>query len=293
MAEEPKKDEQVSSLHQVAAEVGRLILGGASGAIQEMTRAWAAEYADQCERYGQFTLRRQTHIDAAQSRPELLDNESGPPLPGWEFDEGVRVWMPPDLRWSHSDLPDEDEEFPLPPPARRSTSLAEKYAAFAAIYDYCTKGKSPLNPWAGCPNEPGAVAYHTLVNAAGAMDTNMLDEPDDSGERELWSWLNEVEGDLRPGKDSGATEPDGQQPRKSVADFDVTDAWVTLRQVSAVCGIAKRTLANYLHDGIIPKPEVTGGEGRANLWRWSVLRTALCAYSKRPLPEKFPTIPPV
>ncbi|MCK6486639.1 MAG: hypothetical protein L6R00_21220 [Phycisphaerae bacterium] len=66
------------------------------------------------------------------------------------------------------------------------------------------------------------------------------------------------------------------------------DELVTLSQVAPLTGRTKRTLERYIRSGQLPAPDVHGGQGVANRWRWSTLRPALEKVSKRLLPEQFP-----
>jgi hypothetical protein len=72
-------------------------------------------------------------------------------------------------------------------------------------------------------------------------------------------------------------------------DQSLEDQWVTLDQAAAVSGLSKRTLEKRLKAGALPKAGIAGGGGRASSWNWSELRPKLAKYSRRPLPERFPT----
>jgi hypothetical protein len=71
------------------------------------------------------------------------------------------------------------------------------------------------------------------------------------------------------------------------------DCHVTLNQMAAVVGRSKRTLEKYKTQpprraaGPMPGPEVEGGGGRADEWKWSAIRPWLEQVFGRRLPDRF------
>lgn len=62
--------------------------------------------------------------------------------------------------------------------------------------------------------------------------------------------------------------------------------YVTMDQMAAVVNKSKRTLERWP----LPPPDVKGGNGRANEWIWSKVRSVLEDCSGRSLPERFPRL---
>ncbi len=67
---------------------------------------------------------------------------------------------------------------------------------------------------------------------------------------------------------------------------------VTLSQAAAVVSRGKRTLERWAReDPEFPLPDVDGGGGKPNEWKWTRLRPYLEAKTERNLPEWFPSDP--
>ena len=66
------------------------------------------------------------------------------------------------------------------------------------------------------------------------------------------------------------------------------DELVRLSQVAPLTGRTKRTLERYLEQGLIPPPDIPGGNGHAHLWYWPNIRPALSKLCNRLLPLRFP-----
>ena len=67
------------------------------------------------------------------------------------------------------------------------------------------------------------------------------------------------------------------------------DDLVTLSQVAPLTGYCKETLGRSVRTGKLPKPDIHGGNGKANKWYWSKIRPALERIAKRQLPRRFPS----
>jgi hypothetical protein len=67
------------------------------------------------------------------------------------------------------------------------------------------------------------------------------------------------------------------------------DPLVTLDQASALARLPKRTAERLLAHEEFPEPDLRGGGGKSNRWRWSRLRPALQRHARvAELPERFP-----
>ncbi len=66
------------------------------------------------------------------------------------------------------------------------------------------------------------------------------------------------------------------------------DYYVTMLQMAAVGGSSKRTIRRMYDAGELPPPDVEGGGGKANQWRWSCVRPILENRFRRSLPMTFP-----
>jgi hypothetical protein len=66
--------------------------------------------------------------------------------------------------------------------------------------------------------------------------------------------------------------------------------YVTLDQIAAIVRRGKRTLERRIKDGTMPFPDLEGGGGRPNEWRWDRVRLWLrdAFGNGRELPERFP-----
>ncbi|HEX5104212.1 MAG TPA: hypothetical protein VFV87_10400 [Pirellulaceae bacterium] len=78
------------------------------------------------------------------------------------------------------------------------------------------------------------------------------------------------------------------EPLPPPRDNEPSDCYVTLNQMAAIVQKGKRTLERLKTNGKIPAPDVAGGGGKHDLWRWSVVRPILETEYERPLPEIFP-----
>ncbi len=81
----------------------------------------------------------------------------------------------------------------------------------------------------------------------------------------------------RAGVQSGKTDPDGG-----------VEQFVTLLQMATIVGKSKRTLTRLYETGILPAPDIQGGDGQAHEWRWSVAKPILASKYNRQLPDDFP-----
>ncbi len=81
----------------------------------------------------------------------------------------------------------------------------------------------------------------------------------------------------------------GNAPAVAIPE-EAAPQYVTLDQMAAVIGRAKRTLerAKQNPESAMPPPDVPGGRGRAAEWEWARVRPWLAAHSARRLPERFP-----
>lgn len=64
--------------------------------------------------------------------------------------------------------------------------------------------------------------------------------------------------------------------------------YVTLLQVTPLVGRGKRTLERWKQQGLLPMPDISGGGGKADEWKWTSLRPKLEELAERDLPERFP-----
>lgn len=69
------------------------------------------------------------------------------------------------------------------------------------------------------------------------------------------------------------------------AGMEEGDVLVTLAEAALVARIPKRTLEKKP----LPKPDKSGGHGRAHRWRWRRLLPTLELYATKQLPRRFPT----
>lgn len=74
----------------------------------------------------------------------------------------------------------------------------------------------------------------------------------------------------------------------TIGDVFEPDTLVRLSQVAPLTGLSKRTLERHVARGILPAPDVRGGQGRAHKWYWSNLRSVLAKISRKRLPDRFP-----
>lgn len=157
---------------------------------------------------------------------------------------------------------------------------------------YCT---TLLSPGSDCfpPPELGKCINESLRKAMD-QDSLLFDFPEmlRDIERELWVLVDLDRSRAQPAPKSPATERKpsdlsteaGTQPGASVV---VDDTLVTLNQAAGIVRKSKRTLEGWRQE--LPPPDVIGGHGKANLWRWSKLKPALENKAGLKLPEQFPT----
>jgi len=142
---------------------------------------------------------------------------------GFEYEFDVEAWLPPVMS------PENDPRIdgPLPVP-RSAVTLAEKYAALAAIYDACWAGSEKIAPW-GVSNSGKSVApwlpdarkpqqrkasrsaswYYHLVRAARGLSPGSVPI--------VRNWLADVEADLAPKKsalEAGKRGDEGSRKRR-------------------------------------------------------------------------------
>jgi hypothetical protein len=84
------------------------------------------------------------------------------------------------------------------------------------------------------------------------------------------------------------TPPDNGTPASGEAPG--AEEYVTLDQAAAQAGRNKRTLERWSEKTPMPDPDVEGGGGKPNEWRWSRIRPWLEQRSGRKLPEHFPRL---
>jgi hypothetical protein len=66
------------------------------------------------------------------------------------------------------------------------------------------------------------------------------------------------------------------------------ECYVTLVQMASIVNRTKRTLERLVKKQDFPLPDVDGGGGKPNEWRWAVVRPVLESEYGRKLPEVFP-----
>lgn len=74
------------------------------------------------------------------------------------------------------------------------------------------------------------------------------------------------------------------------ASISAPPQYVTLDQMAAISGKSKRSLERWITHGKLPSPDVEGGGGKANEWLWSEVREILERETKKPMPERYPTL---
>lgn len=137
------------SLADVALAVQQLIRKFGAEPFDGMLRDWGRAVGKRLEECQAFDAARRKHLQAARSRKRLSDERARPPGAGWEWETGTldgigpcSAWFPPELL--HSKRPKRED--PLPLPKDRDLTLAEKYAALAAIHALHSKG-AKVAPW--------------------------------------------------------------------------------------------------------------------------------------------------
>jgi hypothetical protein len=66
------------------------------------------------------------------------------------------------------------------------------------------------------------------------------------------------------------------------------ECYVTLSQMAGIVNRKKRTLERLAAKPSFPAPDVEGGGGKPNEWRWATVRPILEAVYQRTLPDIFP-----
>lgn len=80
---------------------------------------------------------------------------------------------------------------------------------------------------------------------------------------------------------------------KLIQDCETADEiqFVTLLQCAKFVNRSKRTLERYkTEDTAFPTPAVIGQDGKADEWKWSIIKPYLEKKCSRRLPERFPTL---
>jgi hypothetical protein len=95
--------------------------------------------------------------------------------------------------------------------------------------------------------------------------------------------------DLKPDADSPAS------PAKSVngkGEMETMIQYVTLDQIAAIVNRNKKTLERQLNkaNSTMPKPDVEGGGGKPNEWKWDAIRPWLEMEFGKSLPSTYPRI---
>jgi len=132
------------------------------------------------------------------------------------------AWLPRELS---PDL-DPDDSLPLPVPAKREVSLAERYAVLAAVWDARWKGGQKIDPWNGefCREGP---FYAMLVDTVKGSTPG---HPSDTEAELVRRWIPDVQADLarRTPKKTGKRGPKG--PRYDAnEDARIYEQWQAFR----------------------------------------------------------------
>lgn len=91
---------------------------------------------------------------------------------------------------------------------------------------------------------------------------------------------HDTEGPKPLGKDDGTTEEpseDSRGPKPMGKDYATTE------EVSAVAGVERTALYEWLREGLLPKPQTSGGRGIIAKWPLSTLQIAEFVRSQRDL----------
>jgi hypothetical protein len=142
---------------------------------------------------------------------------------------------------------------------RRSFDTEEEMLADAALHTLAKEiGERPKAP----------LTASTPVPLLGETSAALLAEV-----------LKDVEEFLRPA------------PVESTATLAETEQYVTLDQAAAIVNRTKRTLRRRLNakNSAMPRPDVDGGGGKPDEWKWSALRPWLESEFGKRLPTKYPS----
>ncbi len=313
-----------SSLHRwLVAAAGRLLqrcCGLVGGDFFILSSREAGEYLSRIAEFGDG-VELDSAISGSLSQRDLLDMEG---LLAFEYEHACRIWpTPPDALGPWAKLAkafrdqarrDDDSFIAIRFPEgdridRKVTSngwlvtyphdnednetrvkLIGLSRAAAKLLGRTVIEDTP-DEWAGvwfdyvvCRAESGWTTRHEVYSVGGrgstfdstnGTETGMISRPF------YWSAVacDELQFDAPV---SGRNELDSR-PQESVPDY------VTLKQAAPLVGRSKGTLENWKRDDPeFPPPDVIGGDGRANEWRWSNLRPYLQTRTKRELPEVHP-----
>ena len=134
--------------------------------------------------------------------------------------------------------------------------------------------------------------------AAGMSELRLMAELDGVEDGVLLEWMKEKKGLLvvRRGAAPGCAAEVGEIPLQKFAQ-ELTRlntqhevlGHVTLLQMAAIVNKSKHTLERLCRSGKLPAPDIEGGAGKANEWRWSVVKPVLEKTYRRMLPDRFPT----
>lgn len=74
----------------------------------------------------------------------------------------------------------------------------------------------------------------------------------------------------------------------SAVDAKPFTQYVSLQQMAEYCKVSKRTVERWKTGGKLPFPDIEGGGGRADNWKWEAVRPTLEQLTGRVMPERFP-----
>lgn len=181
-----------------------LIVPGARERFRERVRAAAAEWL---RRSNEKRQRQDARSEAVKRTGVPYGDGRLPADPrngAFHWLEDLHDGRPPMESWLPADLSpdlDPDDGLPLPVPANREVSLAERYAVLAAVWDALWKGDEQINPWVDDEFCPEGNYYRFLVHRVKADDTEFSPAGlSDQDEAVVQTWIADVEADLDSGK---------------------------------------------------------------------------------------------
>lgn len=165
---------------------------------------WSECYAEKQEARRWWEYWRTAHERRIAERPRFRDEGAGLPEPGWVFDSfdlknedglwtgiTVRGWFPGEL--GDANAPPEPC-LPLPPPVDPPT-LAERYAALAAIHDCFEKSRQKVDPWARADDDDSISikGYAAQIAPHARRYDALKDVVEQCEDSELCSWKKDYE----------------------------------------------------------------------------------------------------
>lgn len=159
--------------------------------FREMLETWMADMEAQGDRLSDWGRRYAQYVEKVRETPKLRDSRAylGNSVNG-ETDGGLKwfpladsgkqlwCWMPAEFRVQPETRP--RYVFPLPLPADRGLSVAERYAALAVVHDLCCDGQEKISPWpkpgpsAERQDEKRHYMYQMLLDQIGELKENDL-----------------------------------------------------------------------------------------------------------------------